>query len=188
MIVVKLGGSLLHSDQLRDWLQRLKQFSEQEAVLIVPGGGVFADQVRNTQTQLGFSDVTADKMALLAMAQYGLLLSDLVSGLSPWSPSAQLGAFSVWTPEVSERSHISLPANWDTTSDSLALWMAQQLDARECVLIKTVTLSHQQLTAWQQADIIDANFAALLASKAVPCRVINVNDNSPLSEAGIQLQ
>jgi aspartokinase-like uncharacterized kinase len=188
MIVVKLGGSLLHSDQLTDWLQRLKQYSEQESVLIVPGGGVFADQVRNTQTQLGFSDVTADKMALLAMAQYGVLLSDLVSGLRPWSPTEALEAFNVWLPKVSERLHISLPANWETTSDSLALWMAQQLNADECVLIKTVTLSNQQLAAWQQADIIDANFAVLLASKAVPCRVINANDNSPLVEAGIQLR
>ena len=46
MIVIKLGGSLSQAETLVNCLDRLEQHYKNEAVVIVPGGGAFADQVR----------------------------------------------------------------------------------------------------------------------------------------------
>src|ERR1700729_1518151 len=79
-IVVKLGGSFAYSDYLRDWIEALAACAGR--VVIVPGGGPFADVVRSTQPRMGFDDVAAHHMALLAMEQYGRALVSLNSLLS----------------------------------------------------------------------------------------------------------
>ena len=73
MIVVKLGGSLFDYSKLSEWLKIL---SEEGAgkVVIVPGGGPFADQVRDAQKRWKFNDQQAHKMALHAMDQFGIML------------------------------------------------------------------------------------------------------------------
>ena len=50
MIVLKLGGSLLSQATLVEFLDLARQYGKGQ-VVIVPGGGVFADQVRLTQKQ-----------------------------------------------------------------------------------------------------------------------------------------
>ena len=77
MIVVKLGGSLAKSGLLVNCLQKLNQHYKNSSVVIVPGGGAFADQVRSAQQQFQFNDHTAHKMALLAMQQMALLINGL---------------------------------------------------------------------------------------------------------------
>ena len=69
MIVVKLGGSLSQSDALVKCLNSVEQNYQGRAVVIVPGGGAFADQVRLTQQRWQFDDKTAHRMAILAMQQ-----------------------------------------------------------------------------------------------------------------------
>ncbi|MET0081342.1 MAG: amino acid kinase, partial [Candidatus Thiodiazotropha lotti] len=80
MWVVKFGGSLYDADNLKEWL---RLFTDHSSLVVVPGGGPFADQVRKAQTQVGFDDSTAHAMALQAMEQYGRMLCGLQSGLSP---------------------------------------------------------------------------------------------------------
>lgn len=58
MIVLKLGGSLLSSAEpsyLRQWLSLASEQGKGKLV-IVPGGGVFADQVRLMQKQWHYND------------------------------------------------------------------------------------------------------------------------------------
>ena len=45
MWVVKIGGSLLGSPELERWLEVAAKFSDGN-IIIVPGGGVFANAVR----------------------------------------------------------------------------------------------------------------------------------------------
>src|SRR5580700_8482139 len=80
-IVVKLGGSFAYSDYLRDWIEALAACAGR--VVIVPGGGPFADAVRSAQTRMGFDDGAAHHMALLAMEQYGRALASFNRLLSP---------------------------------------------------------------------------------------------------------
>src|SRR2546426_2358433 len=67
--VIKLGGSFAFSADLGDWIAAIAACAGR--VVIVPGGGPFADVVRAAQVQMGFDDRAAHRMALLAMAQYG---------------------------------------------------------------------------------------------------------------------
>ena len=73
MWVVKIGGSLSRDPLLKRWLSELCDFGGGR-VLIVPGGGGFADQVREHQAVWEFDDVAAHNMAVLAMAQHALLM------------------------------------------------------------------------------------------------------------------
>ncbi len=66
-LVLKIGGSLAESGRLRAILRLV--IRARRRVVIVPGGGPFADAVRSTQASLGFSDAAAHEMALLAMHQ-----------------------------------------------------------------------------------------------------------------------
>ncbi len=72
MIVLKIGGSLFDSArELLKWVA-----DEERDVLVVPGGGAFADKVRDVYGTTTLSDDAAHWMALLAMDQYGYYLSD----------------------------------------------------------------------------------------------------------------
>ncbi|GJD57342.1 uridylate kinase [Methylobacterium dankookense] len=80
-IVVKLGGSLLGEPaRLRAWLARLTA-GALGPCLIVPGGGPFADAVRNAQGALGFDDALAHRLALDAMGRMAEVFCALEPGL-----------------------------------------------------------------------------------------------------------
>ncbi|OZA05848.1 MAG: uridylate kinase, partial [Methylophilaceae bacterium 17-44-8] len=51
MWVIKLGGSLLGTDELQQWLSCIAEYGDGR-VVIVPGGGVFADTVRTLYAQI----------------------------------------------------------------------------------------------------------------------------------------
>src|SRR4051812_7801139 len=73
MIVLKLGGSLASSGGLTACLAALGRLRGE--IVVVPGGGVFADAVRAAQPRFGFSDRAAHRMAILAMEQYAVMLA-----------------------------------------------------------------------------------------------------------------
>lgn len=143
MWVVKIGGSLLGREDLAQWLRVLTEHGKGKLV-IVPGGGAFADTVRELQRRLGFPDFCAHRMALKAMEQYGLLLmslnQQLVSGASEKELRHHLkaGKVPVWFPYGMVTQSPEIATGWDTTSDSLAAWLAARLGAQHLALVKCV--------------------------------------------------
>ena len=79
-IVVKLGGSVVRSAELPAWLDAIAQ--SPRPVVVVPGGGALADEVRACQSQLGFGDRSAHRMALLAMDQLAWAIAGLRQGFT----------------------------------------------------------------------------------------------------------
>ncbi|MEK0083181.1 aspartate/glutamate/uridylate kinase [Benzoatithermus flavus] len=138
MWVVKLGGSLHDAPSLQAWLCRLVELPGPPRV-VVPGGGPFADAVRELQPRLGFGDLPAHRMAILAMQQYGLHLQALEPRLDLAETEAELLAAraAVWLPWRLAGRDATLPASWDVTSDSLACWLAVRLGATALVLVKS---------------------------------------------------
>lgn len=147
LIVIKLGGSLMGSSELPSWLNSIESVSENSNIIIVPGGGKFADSVRNLQTKYQFDDLVAHKMALLAMCQYGYLLAGMNSKLKiiddidviTSNLDKQLPL--LWLPLGLCDDNSEIPASWDFTSDSIALWLASKLTADKLILVKSKTLS-----------------------------------------------
>jgi len=137
--VIKLGGSLWASPLLPKWLVKLAACN----VIIVPGGGLFADAVRRSQQRWGFDDHVAHVMAISAMAQYGRMLQGLCAGLRVATDcqalvqAHQLGRSVIWLPDAKALADTSIRASWEVTSDSLAAWLASQIHAEQLLLIKS---------------------------------------------------
>ncbi|MFN0316892.1 MAG: aspartate kinase, partial [Burkholderiales bacterium] len=66
MWIVKLGGSLSRAGTLAQWLAAIAQVGRGK-IIVVPGGGSYADAVRDEQERWRFDDSCAHSMALLAM-------------------------------------------------------------------------------------------------------------------------
>src|SRR5262249_24587648 len=77
-IVVKLGGSVIRSADLSSWLDAI--VAVRAPIVVVPGGGALADEVRACQAKLGFGDPAAHRMALLAMDQLAWAVAGLRQG------------------------------------------------------------------------------------------------------------
>ncbi len=183
MIVVKLGGSLSKADTLLNCLNKLEQNHTDSAVVIVPGGGAFADQVRVAQQRWQFDDTTAHRMAILAMQQMALLIKGLKSNFSiAYSVTDILKQAApqkivIWSPDIVELDNAAIKASWDISSDSLAVWLAGRLSARELVLVKSALIDNrlnlQQLT---ELGIIDQGFCDFVGQDGFKISIINQHD------------
>jgi aspartokinase-like uncharacterized kinase len=142
-VVVKLGGGLLaHPGALEAAAGAVAALARRWRVVVVPGGGPFADAVRALHRSAGLSEDAAHWMAILAMDQYGHLLAERIERAvlveEPGSIAAAVGAgqVAVLAPYRWMRSADVLPHSWDATSDSVAAFVAGALDARHLVLVK----------------------------------------------------
>ncbi|WOF17023.1 uridylate kinase [Methanoplanus sp. FWC-SCC4] len=127
-LVVKLGGSLI--DALGEIVPLL--MSAERNMLIIPGGGVFADNIR----EINPDPDTAHWMAILAMEQYGYLISS--SGEEDvWEEMEVPDKPKVMLPYRILKERDPLPHSWDITSDTIAAWFASELDA-DLLLLKSV--------------------------------------------------
>ncbi len=177
MMIIKLGGSLYNTPELKLWMQTLVDYSKNAPIIIVPGGGPFADQVRNAQQHHKLSDKTAHHMAILAMKQFGLLLANI-------EPRSQLissteyvaNPISIWVPSDSILSEPALPHNWTITSDSIALWLASKLAAKQLLLIKRAQTDSTSISQLTQNRIIDSAFARLFAANQINTKIIHYQD------------
>ena len=142
MWVIKLGGSLLGTPELAHWLTLFARYGDGQLV-IVPGGGIFADAVREAQRRTQCSDDTAHRMAVMAMDQYGMLLAGLNPALVTASSELEIAERGwqhraiVWLPSAMVLADEYIPASWQVTSDSLAAWLAAKLNAEQLVLVKS---------------------------------------------------
>ncbi len=74
--VMKLGGSVLaHPQQFESTLRTIEGLAREGGVLIVPGGGLFADAVREADRRFQPGDSAAHWMAVLAMDQHAHLIA-----------------------------------------------------------------------------------------------------------------
>ena len=142
-VVVKLGGGLLaHPAHFDAVLAAIRDAADERRLLIVPGGGPFADAVRRVDRRFSLSDDAAHWMAVLAMDQYAHLITWRLAGgvlvADPGEMAATLRAarLPVLAPSRWLREADPLPHTWDVTSDSIAAWIAGEVGARRLVLVK----------------------------------------------------
>ena len=143
LTVVKVGGGLSRTAGALDAVAAaLAAAGRRHRIVVVPGGGPFADAVRAFEDREGLSADAAHWMAILAMDQYAHVLAERIAGATlveePGAVAAALGAagVAVLAPYRWMRAADVLPHTWSASSDSVAAFVAGALDAERLVLIK----------------------------------------------------
>jgi len=126
-LVVKLGGSLLH--RVPGLVRELQE--AERPMLLVPGGGPFAEQVR----ELGLDGDEGHWMAVAGMEQYGWFIAS--QGVETTDHLVVGTGVSVLLPYRAIREADPLPHTWDVTSDTIAAWVAATLHL-DLLLVKSV--------------------------------------------------
>ena len=141
--VVKVGGGLLgKAGAFELVIEALTAFRAGRRLVVLPGGGPFADAVRQMFKRVKIGDDAAHWMAVLGMDQFAHALAArlpeaaLVDGDGGIAAALQATRLPVLAPYRWLRAADPLPHSWEVTSDSIAAWLAGQLGARRVVLIK----------------------------------------------------
>jgi aspartokinase-like uncharacterized kinase len=188
MWVVKIGGSLSHDPSLRDWLTQLWELGGGR-VVIVPGGGDFADRVRVYQKEWQFSDLAAHNMCLLAMTQYALMMQGvlpefvLATNEDMIRRTLRNGKVAVWMPIGLMSATPNEMSNWDTTSDSLAAWLSTSLNAERLMLVKSCVVdSGRPLEVLASEGVLDARFVDYVNDANYVIELFNKGDVALMRE------
>lgn len=185
--VIKLGGSLAKAETVQDWLAALARGKARR--VIVPGGGAFADTVREQQAHLRFSDRAAHRMAILAMEQFAVALADMCPELTLCASERDIhdalarGSLPVWLPAEMALGDPEIPESWEMTSDSLAAWLARKIGATRLVLVKS-TAAPRPLdpAALAEGGLVDRLFPGFLTGAKLTLDWIGPGEEDRLTD------
>lgn len=143
--ILKIGGGLLGKAGALDLVvEAVTAFRPGRHLVVIPGGGPFADVVRRMFKRVKIGEDAAHWMAVLGMEQYAHALAARITGAALVDDAAGItralaaGELPVLAPYRWLRATDPLPHTWEITSDSIAAWFAGALGARRVVLIKAV--------------------------------------------------
>ncbi|MEM4575882.1 MAG: hypothetical protein QW701_00320 [Candidatus Nezhaarchaeales archaeon] len=142
--IIKIGGSLCkHPNALHRLCSRLSKWLKGKECIVTPGGGPFADIIRHMQRVHTISDDVAHEMALLAVDQYGLMLSELIRGSIPVRTLVDAKkianhAIPILLPSYLIISLDILEHTWNAGSDCIAAIVAKTCSSKRLILVKDV--------------------------------------------------
>jgi len=147
MHVLKLGGSLLDWPRFPLYLDQWINVGSSSRLVLVVGGGPFAEAVRQFDRLHRLGEARAHVLALRAMELSTALVEQLVPQTvivdrldhlpAAWSQSRwPIVTPGVWLDEGPE----PLPHTWEVTSDSIAARLAERLGAETLTLLKSVSV------------------------------------------------
>lgn len=189
---------MLGEPELANWLEILIKYGDGK-VVIVPGGGLFADTVREAQQLTNISDAVAHKLALLAMDQFGLLMAGMNPALATASSELEIAERGwqhrgiVWLPSKMVLADGSIPQNWQVTSDSLSAWLANKLGATQLMLVKSKSLIAYQemlsipLQKLVEDELVDSQFVEFATGQKYQTWLLNKVDYN-IFEQGFKLK
>jgi len=144
--VFKISGKILEDyKNLECTISQLKKLYEDntlQKIIIIPGGGSYADFIRSIDKKLVLGDDLAHWMAIFSMDYNGKKLNDIFPDLECINDFKKIqrvsNIFCIFLPNNYLRKKDELPHSWDVTSDSIAIYIANKLNLNECYLIKDV--------------------------------------------------
>ena len=198
IVVVKVGGSLLDWPGLADALGADLACRRADRVVLVVGGGRFADALRDVDAAQALGEARSHALAPRVLGLTAAVLADFVPGLEAVDDVADLGA--TWSrgkvPVLAPRRFLleddrrpdPLPHAWSTTTDAIAARLAVRLGAAELALLKsTPAPSGLDLAGSARLGLVDPETPR--AARGVP-RVTyrNLRDPGPGGEAIVLAQ
>jgi len=196
--VIKVGGSLSEDPEILITLcAKLSRLAKDYGLVVVPGGGRFADAVRDSDERFNLSSGISHRMAILGMDQFGLLLAQLTPNscatplLDDAKQLSETEAAPVFLPSRLMFKEDPLKNSWDVTSDSIAAYVASRLQAAKLILVTDVDgiftkdpkknedatliprLSAEELLKLNARTSVDRFLPKLLLEAPVDCYVVN---------------
>lgn len=197
-VVIKVGGSLAEDpENLRLLCHKLTGLAKKYMLLVVPGGGRFADLVRALDKRFALSCNVSHRMAVLAMDQLGFLLSNITPNsrvfhlLKNAEKLSEAGMVPIFLPSRLMFEEDPLENSWDATSDSIAAYVAKRMHAGKLVLVTDVDgvftsdpkvdsdatlirkISAEQLLTMNRRTSVDRYLPKFLLDAQVDCYVVN---------------
>lgn len=181
--VVKIGGSLMRaSPSIIKKLQEYFADDDEHSILIVPGGGVFANYIRSISEKCSIGDDASHWMAILSMEQYAYYLIDRTEASSIDNIDELPSGVSVLLPYRMLRESDRLPHSWNVTSDTIAAWIARETGSR-FVKVTDVdgVMADDIVQKWMTAKelsrmgvtCIDSSLPGFLMENTMDCVVVN---------------
>jgi len=196
--VIKVGGSLAEEPRkLKALCQSLSTLAKKLPLIVVPGGGRLADVVRTLDKRFMLSSEVSHRMAILAMDQFGLLLSWIIPNscvfhrLKNAKKLMEDGNTPIFLPSKLMFEEDPLENSWDVTSDSIAAYLAIRVKAKKLVLVTDVdgiftsdpkndssatlikNFSTEQLLAINRRTCVDSYLPKLLLDVHFDCYIVN---------------
>jgi hypothetical protein len=171
--VLKVGGSLI--EVAADLIAYL--VAAHVDTLVVPGGGPFAQTVRNYTGRI--DETTAHWMAILATNQYGFYLASSGAPLVEDLRAVERG-IQILLPFRVLYERDPLPHSWNATADSIAGWIAYQLKADLVIAtdVDGIFSANEMILTIAASDLtsetcVDALLPELLEKYALNCIIVN---------------
>jgi aspartokinase-like uncharacterized kinase len=187
--VVKLGGSLFHEDAVKFCKSLVGR-----NVLVICGGGEFANKIREYDAEMGFSDSASHKTAILCMDILGMLVGDKVDGaetvysLEDAKKVLNDGKLPILLPSKLFEYLDPLEHSWNVTSDSLAVYISWLLKTKILIVTNVdgiytddpslngakliQNISAKKLLTFGETSV-DENLPELLLKYKLNCYVVN---------------
>ena len=186
MWIIKLGGSWQSNPRLNDLLNNLSKFKN-VSVTLIAGGGMFAETIRKSQKILNFSDELGHYLALLATENFARVISELNNSFALSENLNKLTSnknIKIWLPSKQLKDDKSFLKDWESTSDSVAVWLSKKINAEGVIFIKSVEFrKNLELKAknLQKKGILDKNILKYISKKVslkiIGPEIINVLTN-----------
>jgi aspartokinase-like uncharacterized kinase len=159
-----------------------KSGNNNHAVLIIPGGGEFANTVRTVDNKYHLSDAAAHWMAILSMEQYAYFIADNSKTKTTDNIEAIDPGVSVLLPYRLIKETDELEHSWNITSDTIGAWVAKKTNAAfikvtdvdgvfEDDMLK-ISMTAEEL-ALMGTTCIDSSLADFLKNNKMNCVVVN---------------
>lgn len=196
LIVLKVSGSLFDLPDLRQRLRAYLAGVQPARVLLFPGGGRMADTVRAWDQTHALGDEAAHWLAVQSLSLNAGFLGTLLAIEKVSGPVLEKGPDSfvrVLDPLAwfrADESHPDrCPHNWDVTSDSLSLRLAQSVSAARLDLLKSTPLPEEQVSGplseegpdtfvcLAELGLIDRYFATQFQRAPLPVRWVNLRES-----------
>lgn len=191
--IIKFGGSITERGTLKQIVHLGKTlsslFDRKQNFAVIPGGGLFAEFVRETQEKYKLDDEQAHWMAIQAMEQHASLLLKFIpnSNLHDFSSkdfeSLILDKLPILRVMKYMRTESDLEKTWNSTSDAIATEIAVKIKAKKIVFLKDIDgiiakeklvkkITIQELLELKKSPL-DNNTPKILQRKNIKAYVIN---------------
>jgi 5-(aminomethyl)-3-furanmethanol phosphate kinase len=197
--VIKVGGSLAENPKILKALgEELCRIAKRHRIVVVPGGGKFADAVRELDSKYALPSSLSHKLAILAMEQYGVFLSHVFpdcccccDSLKAALKLAKEAKVPIFLPSKLLSQRDQFEPSWDVTSDSIAAYIAVKVNAAKAVFVTDVdgifmkdpkkhsdakllqNVSARELASRGERTSVDKFLPNFLMENSLDCYVVN---------------